>query len=458
MNYQTPYEIQKVRRLIESYMQQERIIILVIVDSTQDLAPNEVIELASKFDPLGERTLAVMTKADRIESGAEEVAIETLTNRRRPLRLGYVMLRNRTQEEVTRNISFAEARELEKRLFRENPFFSRFDPSLFGVDNLVEKLTSLLVARISASLPTMKEDISSMLQCVVRDLSALGEGPEKDAKKARMKLNTIASNFTTHLRDSCNGEYTHEILSGSTQLINKNAQELFRDFQNEILKHQPEDDAMLIPRIRTEIEDSRRGNLLYYPSASVFRTLMVTYVKRWENASRNLISDVHRMLHTATVDIFSSMIPGLPVLQREAYDSLDQTIQALANICQKEIDSLFRREKRLYTMSDQLPKNMKQNPVDVQKDAAPPAASSAKAKPGCLYENGILKERNTMVRVRSRLILCPYPNSLFTFWKETDEIIFLVHCNLRFVRSLRINILWNIGCKWTTKSIEWQLL
>jgi interferon-induced GTP-binding protein Mx len=57
----------EVRDLIQSYMRQERTIILVVVPCTQDVATIEGLEWASRFDPSGERTIGVLTKPDLID-------------------------------------------------------------------------------------------------------------------------------------------------------------------------------------------------------------------------------------------------------------------------------------------------------------------------------------------------------------------------------------------------------
>jgi len=46
-----------------------------------------------QVDPSGERTIGVLTKPDLIGPGNEEEVVAVLTNTRKPLRLGYVMVK-----------------------------------------------------------------------------------------------------------------------------------------------------------------------------------------------------------------------------------------------------------------------------------------------------------------------------------------------------------------------------
>jgi interferon-induced GTP-binding protein Mx len=65
-------------------------------------------------DPAGERTIGVLTKPDLIGPGNEDEVTAVLHNVRKPLQLGYVMVRNRTQKELAAGVAGAEARKLEQ--------------------------------------------------------------------------------------------------------------------------------------------------------------------------------------------------------------------------------------------------------------------------------------------------------------------------------------------------------
>lgn len=67
-----------------------------------------------QVDPSGERTLGVLTKPDLIGPGNEDEVMAVLLNVRKPLQLGYTMLRNRTQKELAAGASAAEAKRLEQ--------------------------------------------------------------------------------------------------------------------------------------------------------------------------------------------------------------------------------------------------------------------------------------------------------------------------------------------------------
>ena len=68
------------------------------------------MERAQSVDPTGERTVGVLTKTDLIGPGNEEEVLAVVNNVRKPLALGYVMVKNRSQRDITENVSTSKAR------------------------------------------------------------------------------------------------------------------------------------------------------------------------------------------------------------------------------------------------------------------------------------------------------------------------------------------------------------
>ena len=66
--------IKQVDRLVESYLKQERTIILAVLASNTDPATQDILQRASKYDPLGKRTMGLLTKPDLIDKGDPEAA------------------------------------------------------------------------------------------------------------------------------------------------------------------------------------------------------------------------------------------------------------------------------------------------------------------------------------------------------------------------------------------------
>ena len=79
-------------------------IILSVVPANQDITNDEVLDMALKIDKLGERTLACITKIDIMDRGTD--ARNLLLNKGEvPLKLGYVGIKNRSQEDIQKKMT-----------------------------------------------------------------------------------------------------------------------------------------------------------------------------------------------------------------------------------------------------------------------------------------------------------------------------------------------------------------
>ena len=98
-----------------SYMRDKNTIILAIQDATQDIGASEALKhaLSADVDPMGKRTIGVLTKLDKLEEGSDtDRAVAILENRTKPLNLGYIGVVNRTQNQVDRNVTIESARQV----------------------------------------------------------------------------------------------------------------------------------------------------------------------------------------------------------------------------------------------------------------------------------------------------------------------------------------------------------
>ena len=110
---QTGDVIKDVDHLLGRYLKQERTIILCVIPSNVDIATVDILERAHKVDPDGVRTIGVLTKPDTIGEGNEEEVLQVVQGLRKPLNLGYLMVKNRSQKQIDDGITLMDARDLE---------------------------------------------------------------------------------------------------------------------------------------------------------------------------------------------------------------------------------------------------------------------------------------------------------------------------------------------------------
>jgi dynamin 1-like protein len=90
-------------------------VILSVSAANVDLANSESLKLARSVDPQGRRTIGVLTKLDLMDAGTN--ALDVLTGRTYPLKLGFIGVVNRSQQDINSEKSMKDALETETEFF-----------------------------------------------------------------------------------------------------------------------------------------------------------------------------------------------------------------------------------------------------------------------------------------------------------------------------------------------------
>nr|GLL31807.1 dynamin-related protein 4C-like [Ipomoea trifida] len=155
---------EQISNIIMEYITPEESIILNVLSASVDFSTCESIRMSQKVDKTGERTLAVVTKADRSPEGL----LEKVTADDVHIGLGYVCVRNRIGEE-----SYEEARMEEAKLFQSHPFLSKIEKSMVSIPILAQKLVRIQGNIISKCLPEIVRKINDKLSTNMADLNSL---------------------------------------------------------------------------------------------------------------------------------------------------------------------------------------------------------------------------------------------------------------------------------------------
>ena len=90
-------------------------VILSVSAANVDLANSESLKLARSVDPQGRRTIGVLTKLDLMDAGTN--ANDILTGRTYPLKLGFIGVVNRSQQDINTEKPMTAALESEREFF-----------------------------------------------------------------------------------------------------------------------------------------------------------------------------------------------------------------------------------------------------------------------------------------------------------------------------------------------------
>jgi interferon-induced GTP-binding protein Mx len=293
--------------LLQRYLEQKRTIILAVIPSNVDIATVDIIERASNADPNGDRTVGVLTKPDMIGEGAEQEKVETLLNINKPLKLGYIMVKNRSQKQIDEGVTLDEAKQIERSWFSGHQHFKSLDPSLFGADNLAGKLTDILVDRIKDSIPQLHKEITQLLDRTSQDLEALGACPPSTVDNMRAALMSFLMLVANDVGSAIGGNYDSSVLQDNPKTrIFARFRMFAYDFNQAVLKDKPQ---WTVEEVKTAIREMRGRELPGFPKFSVFEHLVRGYVGRWRLAAQRLLSDAKEMAAEACDEIIEHHVP-----------------------------------------------------------------------------------------------------------------------------------------------------
>ena len=181
----TDSDMALVRRIMNRHIKDERTIILAVIPSNTDIATQEILSIAKEVDPKGLRTLGVLTKPDLIDKGGEENVMSLVEGKRNPLRLGYCIVRNRGQSELSNDA--ATRHKTEKDFFSTEPW-SRLDRDQVGTPALQRRLQDLLVSITRREFPKVQAQIVQQLSSCHKRLEGLGADRESVDQQRRFLL------------------------------------------------------------------------------------------------------------------------------------------------------------------------------------------------------------------------------------------------------------------------------
>lgn len=200
-----------VKDLVKGYIRDSRTIILAVLPSNVDIATQEILELAEEYDKNGERTLGILTKPDLVlEPSAQAAVCDLIHGKKRPLTLGYFLVRNRGAMSGPMDQS-----ELDQ-IFRKQPWCD-LPQDRVGIPAIKEQVRSLLVDLTRREFPKLLPDIQCQIRECNRELHCLGP-PRQDERQQRSFLNQIAGAFQDRARAALAADYTADPVFGQDEL------------------------------------------------------------------------------------------------------------------------------------------------------------------------------------------------------------------------------------------------
>jgi GTP-binding protein EngB required for normal cell division len=199
---------QQIEKMVDKCIRPDNAIILAITPANQDLANSDSLIAARRVDPSGNRTVGVITKLDIMDKGTD--ARDVLLNKVYPLKLGYIGVVNRSQQDIVGKKTMAAANDAEKKFFLSQSAYRDIAENC-GTSFLAATPNQLLMQHIKSKLPSFYAQINDLLAAKRRELQRYGTYIKTDTIEDReIILFSLISRYM---------EEWHAILHGTSERL-----------------------------------------------------------------------------------------------------------------------------------------------------------------------------------------------------------------------------------------------
>ncbi|KAI9809002.1 MAG: hypothetical protein M1825_002291 [Sarcosagium campestre] len=287
-----PTDIEKqTRTLISEYIAKPNSIILAVSPANVDIVNSEALKLARHVDPMGRRTIGVLTKLDLMDHGTN--ALDILSGRVYPLKLGFIGVVNRSQQDIQGDKSLADALRSEADFFRHHPAYRNM-ASRCGTQFLAKSLNSTLMTHIRDRLPDIKARLNTLMGQTQQELASYGDmqfsGKEHRGSLILQLMTRFATSFISSI-DGTSSEISTKELCGGARIYY-----IFNSVFGNSLETIDPTQNLTVSDIRTAIRNSTGPRPSLFVPEMAFDLLVKPQIKLLEIPSQRCVELVYEEL------------------------------------------------------------------------------------------------------------------------------------------------------------------
>jgi dynamin 1-like protein len=212
-----PTDIERqTRNLILEYIAKPNSIILAVSPANVDIVNSESLKLARQVDPQGKRTVGILTKIDLMDHGTN--ALDILSGAVYPLKLGFIGVVNRSQQDIHANKSLSDSLLAEKKFFDSHPAYRNISHRC-GTGYLAKQLNTTLMNHIRERLPDIKAKLNTLMGQTEQELALYGdpsvEQPENKGAMLLQLMTSFATSFVASIDGTSSSISTTELFGGA---------------------------------------------------------------------------------------------------------------------------------------------------------------------------------------------------------------------------------------------------
>ena len=332
-----PSDIEKqTRNLISEYIAKPNSIILAVSPANVDIVNSEALKLARHVDPMGRRTIGVLTKIDLMDHGTN--ALDILSGRVYPLKLGFIGVVNRSQQDIQGNKSLADALKDEADFFRHNPAYRNM-ANRCGTQFLAKSLNNTLMAHIRDRLPDIKARLNTLMGQTQQELASYGNmqfsGKEHRGSLILQLMTRFASSFISSI-DGTSMEISTKELCGGARIYY-----IFNSvFGNSLETIDPTQNLSVLD-IRTAIRNSTGPRPSLFVPELAFDLLVKPQIKMLEIPSQRCVELVYEELIKICHTCGSTELSRFPRLQAKLIEVVSDLLRERLGPASSYVESLI---------------------------------------------------------------------------------------------------------------------
>jgi dynamin 1-like protein len=332
-----PTDIEKqTRNLISEYIAKPNSIILAVSPANVDIVNSEALKLARHVDPLGRRTIGVLTKIDLMDHGTN--ALDILSGRVYPLKLGFIGVVNRSQQDIQGNKSLAEALKSEADFFKHHPAYRNM-ANRCGTQFLAKSLNTTLMAHIRERLPDIKARLNTLMGQTQQELASYGDmhfsGKEHRGSLVLQLMTRFASSFISSIDGTSTEISTKELCGGARIYYIFNSV-----FGNSLETIDPTTNLSALD-IRTAIRNSTGPRPSLFVPELAFDLLVKPQIKLLEIPSQRCVELVYEELIKICHTCGSTELTRFPRLQAKLIEVVSDLLRERLGPASNYVESLI---------------------------------------------------------------------------------------------------------------------
>ena len=332
-----PTDIEKqTRNLISEYIAKPNSIILAVSPANVDIVNSEALKLARHVDPLGRRTIGVLTKIDLMDHGTN--ALDILSGRVYPLKLGFIGVVNRSQQDIQGNKSLAEALKSESDFFKHHPAYRNM-ANRCGTQFLAKSLNTTLMAHIRERLPDIKARLNTLMGQTQQELASYGDmhfsGKEHRGSLVLQLMTRFASSFISSIDGTSTEISTKELCGGARIYYIFNSV-----FGNSLETIDPTTNLSALD-IRTAIRNSTGPRPSLFVPELAFDLLVKPQIKLLEVPSQRCVELVYEELIKICHTCGSTELTRFPRLQAKLIEVVSDLLRERLGPASSYVESLI---------------------------------------------------------------------------------------------------------------------